>query len=96
MDEPIRSRTSTIDIYIKLAQYPILAEEIRARMRKEIFRRGVIAHEDFEILVKKKAAESQKREGLFDPFAQELASQRLHGCPSNAVLLAALVEDGFA
>ncbi len=74
MDAPLRSKTSTIDIYIKLAQYPVLAERIRARMRDEIFRRGIIGREEFEAIVKEKAAESQKREGLFDPFAQEPAS----------------------
>lgn len=40
---PLRSRTSTIDIYIKLAQYPILADTKYAqRMREEIFRRGIM------------------------------------------------------
>ena len=74
MDKPLRSKTSTIDIYIKLAQYPVLAEKIRARMRDEIFRRGVISREDFEVEVRQKAIESQKREGVFDPFSQEPAS----------------------
>jgi hypothetical protein len=35
---PLRSTTSTIDIYIKLAQYPILADQIRERMREEVFK----------------------------------------------------------
>jgi hypothetical protein len=74
LDKPLRSKTSTIDIYIKLAQYPVLAEKIRARMRDEIFRRGVISREDFEVEVRQKAIESQKREGVFDPFSQEPAS----------------------
>jgi hypothetical protein len=71
MQKSIRSKTSTIDIYIKLARYPILAEKIRARMREEIFRRGIIGEQDFEVEVKQKAIESQKREGVFDPFAEE-------------------------
>jgi hypothetical protein len=33
-----RSLTATIDIYIRLAQYPLLADTIRARMRQELFR----------------------------------------------------------
>jgi len=70
MELPLRSTTSTIDIYIKLAHYPILATDIRARMREEIFRRGIISKEDFENEVKQKAIESQKREGVFDPFDQ--------------------------
>jgi hypothetical protein len=72
--EPLRSTTSTIDIYIKLAQYPILAGKIRARMRAELFRRGIVSPEDFESEVKQKALDSQKREGLFDPFQQERAA----------------------
>lgn len=68
---PIRSITPTIDIYIKLAQFPILADQIRIRMREELFRRGMIDQVTFETEVKSKAVESQKREGLFDPFAQE-------------------------
>jgi hypothetical protein len=73
MEGPLRSKTSTIDIYIKLAQYPILAEKIRARMREEIFRRGVISREEFEIEIHQKAVESQRREGVYDPFGQEPA-----------------------
>lgn len=74
MDGPLRSRTSTIDIYIKLAQYPILADEIRLRMREEIYRRGVTAQAEFEVEVKRLATESQQREGLYDPFNQEPAA----------------------
>jgi hypothetical protein len=73
MDAPLRSKTSTIDIYIKLAQYPILADNIRARMRDEIFRRGVISKEEFESEVRQKALESQRREGVYDPFGEERA-----------------------
>lgn len=68
---PLRSRTSTIDIYIKLAQYPILADRIRERMREEIFSRGIISPEKFEEEVERLAIESQKREGLYDPLVQE-------------------------
>ena len=73
MDKPLRSKTSTIDIYIKLAQYPILARTIRARMREEIFRRGVISQQKFEAEIEEKAVDSQKREGVYDPFVQEPA-----------------------
>ncbi len=73
MDEPLRSKTSTIDIYIKLAQYPILADKIRDNMREEIFRRGIISRDGFEAEVKQKAIESQKREGVYDPFGKEPA-----------------------
>lgn len=69
--EPIRSRTSTIDIYIRLAQYPILSDRIRERMREELFRRGVIGKAAFEAEVRERAIESQRREGIHDPFSSE-------------------------
>lgn len=68
---PLRSTTSTIDIYIKLAQYPILADRIRLRMREEIFKRGIVDEATFEAEVEQLAIESQKREGLYDPYSQE-------------------------
>ncbi|HEX6385614.1 MAG TPA: PEP/pyruvate-binding domain-containing protein [Anaerolineae bacterium] len=71
---PLRSITPAIDIYVKLAQYPILSDQIRERMREELFRRGVIDPGSFEQEVKEKALESQRREGLFDPFGQEQAN----------------------
>ncbi|NLF66151.1 MAG: hypothetical protein GX579_16295, partial [Chloroflexi bacterium] len=71
--QPIRSRTSTIDIYIRLAQYPILSDQIRERMREELFRRGVISKEAFEAEVRERAIESQRREGIHDPFSSEPA-----------------------
>ncbi len=43
-------------------------------MREELFRRGIVSPEDFEKEVKHNAIESQKREGVFDPFTQEPAS----------------------
>lgn len=71
---PLRSITPTIDVYIKLAQYPILADQVRVRMREELFRRGIIDQATFEREVKNKAIESQRREGLHDPFGQEQAN----------------------
>ncbi len=68
-----RSATPTIDIYIKLAQYPMLADTIRQRMRQELFRRGVISEDAFEQQVREKAIESQHRERLTDPYGQEEA-----------------------
>ncbi len=68
---PLRSVTPAIDIYIRLAQYPILAQRIRLRMREELFRRGVVSQDDFDEQVEIRAVESQKREGLHDPFSQE-------------------------
>jgi hypothetical protein len=68
---PLRTTTPTIDIYIKLAQYPILCDRIRLRMREELFRRGITNKHDFEQEVKTLAIESQRREGLDNPTEQE-------------------------
>ncbi|WP_420644765.1 PEP/pyruvate-binding domain-containing protein [Candidatus Leptofilum sp.] len=68
---PLRTITPTIDIYIKLAQYPILCDRIRLRMREELFRRGIVNKIDFEQEVKELAIESQRREGLDNPTVQE-------------------------
>jgi len=63
----------TLQIYLSLAQYPILQTQIRARMRRELFERGVIPLEDFETEVKQKAVSSQRLEVLNDPMADEPA-----------------------
>ncbi|MBL1129240.1 MAG: hypothetical protein D8M54_12115 [Chloroflexi bacterium] len=68
---PLRSTTPAINVYVKLAQYPILCDRIRLRMREELFQRGIIAKTDFEQEVKHLATESQRREGLSDPLSQE-------------------------
>lgn len=68
---PLRSTTPTIDIYVKLAQYPILCDRIRLQMREELFARGIISQQDFEKEVKQIATESQRREGLNNPTSQE-------------------------
>ncbi|NIS80572.1 MAG: phosphoenolpyruvate synthase [Anaerolineales bacterium] len=60
-----------LTIYLELSQYPILAPRIRERMRQELFQRGVITAEDFEVEVQEKAVQSQLREGLKDPLSQE-------------------------
>ncbi len=70
---PLRSITPAIDIYIKLAQYPILAARIRRRMREELFNYGNVDPVIFDQAIKTKALESQQREGLNDPFGKEPA-----------------------
>lgn len=67
----LRSVTPAIDTYIKLAFYPILCDQIRMRMREELFQRGIISQAEFEREIKEKAIESQRREGLYDPFENE-------------------------
>ncbi len=53
-----------LSIYLQIANYPIMAQQIRRRMRQELFRRGVITSEAMEEQVREKAALSQRREGL--------------------------------
>jgi hypothetical protein len=60
-----------LTLYLELTQYPILAGRIRDRMRRELFRTGVITQEAFEAEVQEKAIQSQQREGLVDPLTQE-------------------------
>ncbi len=60
-------------IYLALTQYPILQSRIRARMRRELFERGIITQEAFENELRQKAVESQIREGLHDPYGEESA-----------------------
>jgi len=60
-----------LKLYLEISQYPILSRTIRAEMRKELFSRGIISDEDFEKEVYQKAIQSQHREGLHDPFAEE-------------------------
>ncbi|MEJ2747341.1 MAG: PEP/pyruvate-binding domain-containing protein [Anaerolineae bacterium] len=71
---PLRSVTPAIDIYVKLAQFPILSDAIRQRMRDELYRRGIVTKKAFEEEVRQKAIESQYREGLRDPFYEEDAN----------------------
>jgi hypothetical protein len=68
-----RSITPAIDIYIRLAQFPVLADKVRMRMRQELFSRGIIDEITFEDQVREKAIESQRRERLSDPYGQEEA-----------------------
>jgi hypothetical protein len=63
------------DIYLLIAQYPMLASRIRRQMRQELFRRGIITPERFEQEVREKAVLSQQREGLITPLQNEDASQ---------------------
>jgi len=68
---PTPSSESILAITLALSQYPILSDRIHARMRKDLFERGIISAADFEARVRGKAQESQQREGLQDPFSEE-------------------------
>ncbi len=58
-------------IYLEIANYPIMAQEIRRRMREELFQRGIITPEAFEAEVQEKGTLSQLREGLTPPVEEE-------------------------
>ena len=73
MTLPAAPSDRTLHIYLSLAQYPILSDYIRARMRRELFARGVISYHDFENEARKKAIRTQAMEGLHDPFSEEPA-----------------------
>ncbi|RPI83839.1 MAG: hypothetical protein EHM41_14950 [Chloroflexi bacterium] len=74
MSLPSVSSDRVLSIYLTLAQYPILATQIRARMRRELFNRGVITPQDFEAEVRDYAIRSQTREALHNPFEEEPAN----------------------
>lgn len=71
MTLPPVSPDRTLHIYLALSQYPILASAIRARMRRELFERGVITTPSFEAQVREKAIRSQNAEGVLDPITEE-------------------------
>jgi hypothetical protein len=62
-----------LTLYFEITQYPILAPKIRARMREELFARGVITRTNFENEVRSKAEQTQRLEGLDNPLVQEPA-----------------------
>src|SRR5512139_1410534 len=66
-DEP----SDIVQIYSQLSHYPILAPQIRERMREELFRRGIVHSDRLEEEVKDRAIVSQKREGLNNPMFEE-------------------------
>lgn len=71
MTLPAPSSDRVLNIYLALNQYPILSPRVRARMRQELFARGITSPEAFEIEVREKAIQSQGREGLHDPYGEE-------------------------
>ena len=64
-----------LEIYLLIAQYPMLASQIRRRMREELFRRGIITPERFDAEVKEKAVLSQQREGIQNGLLEEDAQK---------------------
>lgn len=71
MTLPFGSTDPTYRIFLSLVQYPMLQRRIRAKMRRELFARGILSEENFETEVRQQAIDSQAREGVEDPFAEE-------------------------
>ena len=71
MTLPSRHTDPILRITLTLAEYPILCDKIRAKMRKELFRLRFITPQDFEALVREQSIRSQRREGLHDPYGEE-------------------------
>jgi len=75
-----------LSIYLTLTEYPILSARIRHIMRKQLFARGVISREAFDAEARLKAIQSQLREGLQDPYIEEVAeiwAERLKSVRDN-------------
>ena len=62
-----------LEIYLLVAQYPMLASDIRRRMREELFHRGIITPQRFDAEVEEKAIQSQQREGIYNGLQEENA-----------------------
>ena len=60
-----------MSITFAIGQYPILCDRIRSRMRHELFKRAIMDKQEFEAQVRKKAIQSQQREGLRNPVGEE-------------------------
>jgi hypothetical protein len=73
MTLPPTSADKTLRIYLALVQYPVLSAQIRTRMRRALFERGVITQSAFEAEAREKAIRSQMREAIQDPYSEEPA-----------------------
>jgi hypothetical protein len=81
MTDEVQHVPKVLEVYLKLSEYPILARQIRARMRAMLFARGIISEKQFAAEVRATAIRSQQQEGLTDPLMQEPEAQwneRLH------------------
>lgn len=58
-------------VHLQLSRYPILADAIRERLRQELFLRGIVTRQNFEVEAREKAVQSQIREGITDPVNEE-------------------------
>ena len=74
MPEAANELPKILSLYLQIAQYPILAHQIRRRRRDELSRRGVITPARLEQEARDKAVLSQLREGLTNPYGEEDSS----------------------
>lgn len=72
---PSYESSKVLNLYLLIAQYPMLGKRIRQKMRAELFQRGIITVNRFEQEVKERAVQSQEREGLSNPLTEENADQ---------------------
>jgi hypothetical protein len=75
MDFLPNSSERLLSLTLALSQYPLLAPRIRAKMRSELFTRGIIEQKDFESQVRDEAIQTQELEGIDDPYNMEPAEQ---------------------
>ena len=71
MDFSNNTSEKLLNVTLALAQYPILATRIRARMREELFSHLILDTKTFEARVRDNAIQSQKLEGIDDPYSEE-------------------------
>jgi len=71
MDFLPNSSERLLSVMLTLGQYPILAPRIRTRMREELFRRGIIDSAALEAQVLDEAVQTQRVEGVENPYTQE-------------------------
>lgn len=68
---PGESADRQFNVYLALSQYPVLSSRIRARMRHEMYERGITTPQQLEAEVRHYAIQSQEREGLRNPYGEE-------------------------
>ncbi len=60
-----------LNLVLTLAQYPILSSRIREHMRDELYARGITDPRTLEAQVRTEAIQTQKMEGIRNPYGQE-------------------------
>ncbi len=60
-----------LSLTLALAQYPVLSDRIREKMRLVLFERGILFRQSFENQVRELSLRSQEREGISHPYEDE-------------------------